>query len=106
MVGTPEEGSPEQEDYNDREATELNEYDEDARYHNVVCQTGYGLRADPNATIDARFKSLKAFWKRQISVTVAHEACRDHFGRLIPLSLDIFALVMSLRVASSQQPFR
>ena len=24
---------------------------------------------------------IKKFWKRQICVTVDHEACRDHFGR-------------------------
>ena len=27
-----------------------------------------------------RESAIQAFWRRQVSATVAHDACRDHFG--------------------------
>lgn len=54
----------------DRDATELN---------------GHHLsRGNSSATThlneDQHFVSLRKFWRRQISLTVPHVACRDHLG--------------------------
>lgn len=69
----------------DREATEMAEYDE-VLCRSSVCITSnaQGLHAS-NATIDGAYfsslrRSIAKLWQRQVSATVPHEACRDHFG--------------------------
>ena len=68
----------------DREATELGTYDQDlhtgSAYDNSSAQMPNACNARPNgANLPS---SLAKFWQRQVSATVPHEACRDHFGTL------------------------
>ena len=65
----------------DREATELAAYDQ--VLHIGTAQTPNACNARPNgANLPTRRTSLAKFWERQVSATVPHEACRDHFGTL------------------------
>ena len=77
----------------DREATELGAYDRVLRtngdHDNTSAQVPNPCSATPNGTnLPSRRRSLAQFWQRQVSATVPHEACRDHFGTLsIPFRL-------------------
>ena len=72
----------------DREATELGAYDQVLRTssdhdNNTSAQVPNACSATPNgANLTSRRRSLAKFWQRQVSATVPHEACRDHFGTL------------------------
>lgn len=69
----------------DREATELGAYDQVLRASSAHDNTSAHMPNLCNATsnganISSRRRSLAKFWQRQVSATVPHEACRDHFG--------------------------
>ena len=70
---------------NEREATELNDYEDDR------IASGYNARSTGREThlvhsvsnenyVQSCRRSIALFWKRQVSATVPHECCRDHFG--------------------------
>ena len=84
--GTPSHGDCDMDGsgHNEREATELT---------NVAAVEGEGIScnihsAPASAVPQAKgyFISfgipVKSFWRRQVSPTVSHEACRDHLGTL------------------------
>lgn len=52
----------------DRQATELLHHGSGAGYRVVSVRDG------------RRDSKVKRWWKRQVSATVEHEGCRDHFG--------------------------
>ena len=71
----------------DREATELGTYDQvlhtGSAHDNNSAQMPDACNARANgANLPTRRRSLAKFWQRQVSATVPHEACRDHFGTL------------------------
>lgn len=80
MANTPPGESPELEKDDEREATEMERYDGILGRRNEIPESENGPSTSPGARSNGRFKSLKAFWSQQISATVPHEACRDHFG--------------------------
>ena len=70
---------------NEREATELNDYESDRiASGNITRSAGretYPVRSISNEDYAQSFRrSTALFWKRQVSATVPHECCRDHFG--------------------------
>ena len=69
---------------NAREDTELadlrQEYHRATSYH----QGTSTVSSRPTGLVGSAKYSIFKFWKHQISVTVAHEACRDHLGKMIP----------------------
>lgn len=100
MATTPPGEDTEHEEYNEREATEMDSYDGVGSTDQIL---GPGL--PPSANPDARkmgyFNPLKAFWARQVSVTVPHEACRDHFGTCKTLLFTDVANASCVRVPMS-----
>ena len=71
----------------DGEATELGTYDQGldtgSAYDNGPAQMPNACNARLNGSnLPSRRRSLAKFWQRQVSATVPHEACRDHFGTL------------------------
>ena len=70
---------------NEREATELNNYEGD-RIASGYNTRSAGRETNPvcpisNENYAQSFRrSIVLFWKRQVSATVPHECCRDHFG--------------------------
>ncbi|KAK0515579.1 hypothetical protein JMJ35_001613 [Cladonia borealis] len=76
---------PSRSDHNEREATELNDYEGDhlaSDYHTTSAApetySGPSVRNE-NYALSFR-RSTVLFWKRQVSATVPHECCRDHFA--------------------------
>lgn len=70
----------------DREATEMGEYDEVLRRSSVYMNSSAQMSRPSNATSKAahflsKWRSLAKWWQRQVSATVQHDACRDHFGK-------------------------
>ncbi|KAH6711501.1 hypothetical protein BKA61DRAFT_92049 [Leptodontidium sp. MPI-SDFR-AT-0119] len=74
-----------------REATELarirSNYTRASSYH----QAGSSIAsAKPDGLLECFSHTVRAFWRRQISITVAHSTCRDHLGKLLATPLSIF----------------
>ena len=67
-------------DNNEREATELNDYEDD---HNAS-ETYPGPSISNESYAQFFRRSTALFWKRQVSATVPHDCCRDHFGTPSP----------------------
>ena len=68
-------------DRDDIEATELSEYEQEpsAEAHGGV--TEHGTREATSARPPKPYPGrLQKFWKNHITITVAHDDCRDHFG--------------------------
>jgi hypothetical protein len=80
MATIPTEEYSEQDDDNEREATEMGNYDEALGSMDGSLGSVRGSRASADAIDNGYFKPVKAFWKRQVIATVPHQACRDHFG--------------------------
>ena len=73
----------------EREATELSNFEGDrtaSDYSNMIPEheMDSGHAASNDSYLDVLQRSLAASWKRQVSASVPHESCRDHFGTLIP----------------------
>ena len=74
-------------DPNEREATELRDHDDAANSLPISSATtamddeatGSNVEPRPRERKSAA-DMIRTFWQRQVVVTVAHEACRDHFG--------------------------
>lgn len=69
----------------EREATEMGEYDEvlrrDSLFTDASAQRPRASNATPNGVyFQSAGRSLAKLWQRQVSATVPHDACRDHFG--------------------------
>lgn len=81
---TPQGMRSEHEDYHEHEATEMDQYEGVSRCDELLSPLPEGARATATEAHERYFhtlrNSIKTFWKRQIRATVAHEACRDHFG--------------------------
>ena len=89
MASTHSEILPSRPDNNEREATELNDYDGDqivsecnTRSAGRETSSGHSVTNENYAQCVRR--STARFWKRQVSATVPHECCRDHFGTPSP----------------------
>ena len=74
-----------------REATELVDHEDISNLSNDLHRpalqeeaAGDAYRTADQGRIGAFNRSIRLFWQRQISTTVAHNACRDHFGTLTP----------------------
>ena len=90
MASTQPEDIPADSDNNEREATELDDYDGDRTVSDCSTRSSeYGARSAHSVSTQSYTQSWKRsmtlFWKRQVSATVPHECCRDHFGMSIPL---------------------
>lgn len=71
-------------DDDDREATEMSEYENVHRNGSLNAPHVCEAHNSPDSRHD-RFShpictSLKTFWQRQVAATVSHHACRDHLG--------------------------
>lgn len=84
VTPTPQDVRSDPEDHHEHEATEMNHYEGVNRSNELLPPLPERARATADETHERYFhsfrKSVKTFWKRQIRATVAHEACRDHFG--------------------------
>lgn len=84
MVSSSSDDRSDNEDNREREATEMAYYEGfSTRPNGSVIPTTDG--APPGDAIREGYlptfrDSIKTFWKRQVSPTVARDACRDHFG--------------------------
>lgn len=79
MATTPPEEYSEHDDDTEREATEMDSYNGVLGGNGESLGSRRGARVHPESN-NSYFKPIKCFWKRQVSATVPHEACRDHFG--------------------------
>ncbi len=73
-----------------REATQLQDYDYATTLVPNGAMASNAIASNPPANrkrgqIQSMQTSLKKFWGRQVSATVPHDACRDHFGTPDPL---------------------
>lgn len=74
------------EDVREHEATEMNHQDGVAHNSDSSMPVPEDLRVTSASTERSEgfphglHVAVKKFWKRQVRATVAHEACRDHFG--------------------------
>jgi len=73
-----------------REATQLQEYDHATTLVPNGAMASSAVVSNPAANrkhgrIQSMQTSLQNFWERQVSATVLHDACRDHFGTPNPL---------------------
>ena len=82
---------PSRSDHNEREATELNDYEGDhlaSDYHTTSAApetySGPSVSVRNENYAQSFRRSTALFWKRQVSATVPHDCCRDHFGTLSP----------------------
>ena len=69
----------------EREATEMENYDPVLRRSSVSihssAQRQRATTGTPSGAHSASTRtSLAKWWERQVSVTVPHDACRDHYG--------------------------
>ena len=86
MATSSLEESPERPESDEREATELSNYEgvEDSNgattlrsRETVLCNAGRD-----HVYFRSLGKAMKHFWQHRITATVAHDACRDHLGTL------------------------
>lgn len=90
MASSPHDARLESEEIREHEATEMNHYDRSSDLSMPVSDNLRAISANtgsPEGCLHRLNSSVKTFWKRQVRVTVAHEACRDHFGTLSFTSL-------------------
>lgn len=86
MACLPHDARVDSEDIREHEATEMNVQDGVARSSDSTMPVSEDLRATSASTARSDgyphclHVAVKNFWKRQVRATVAHEACRDHFG--------------------------
>lgn len=84
VTATPQDARSEHEDNHEYEATEMNHYNGAERSDDLLTPLPEEAPATATGTHERYShmfrKSVKTFWERQIRATVAHEACRDHFG--------------------------
>lgn len=88
-------------DHAEREATELQSYNQPALRTAASVTTAadddvHSVRTNrlKRQCPESVWESIGAFWSRHVVVTVSHEACRDHFGgSLFLLGLGWFRLV-------------
>lgn len=87
MKHTPSETPPKYADDGEREATELGDVGGNLARSNGSIRPSEGAIHGTIRSNDGYLQSLRRstalFWKRQVSATVPHEACRDHFGTYI-----------------------
>lgn len=88
-----------------REATEL------ARLRsNYTRASSYRLQGSsiastkPNGLLECFIYTIKAFWRRQISITVAHSTCRDHLGTSLLLNTLYLSIPSHSSYSSSHVP--
>ena len=89
MASTQSDILPSRPGNNEREATELNDYEGDLIASDYNTRSAeretYPVRSIRNENYAQSFRrSIALFWKRQVSATVPHECCRDHFGTPSP----------------------
>jgi len=68
------------------------QYSRASSYHRPGSSTTSGK---PTTLLERLTYPISKFWRRQISITVAHESCRDHLGMSMPLcslAVDIFQI--------------
>ncbi len=64
-----------------REATELARLRSNYSRASSYRQQGSSIASrKPEGLLECFIYNTKAFWRRQVSVTVAHSTCRDHLG--------------------------
>lgn len=83
MASNQSEILPSRPDINEREATELNhryESDHIASPRSAARETTPGPSVRNENYAQSFRKSTALFWKRQVSASVPHDCCRDHFG--------------------------
>lgn len=84
MASSTQDQQSEIEDRDEHEATEMGRYGNVNRSDDRLTSLTEGAHTTAVTTNGRYFGSfrgsVKAFWQRQIRATVAHEACRDHFG--------------------------
>ncbi|KAL8842548.1 MAG: hypothetical protein Q9170_000502 [Blastenia crenularia] len=78
-------GEQEYEQGQEREATELHTYNTTPTLELNGSGT-HSHRTGGSRALSRSSPDLKTFWKRQVSATVAHEGCRDHFAINLPHS--------------------
>lgn len=69
----------------DREATEMGDYNQVLHRSGVYIDSSANGSRVSNATPNRVYvpsvrRSMAKLWKRQVSPTVSHNACRDHLG--------------------------
>ena len=69
----------------EREATEMENYDGVLRPSSVCINSSAQRQRAGNGTPSGAYSSftrasLAKWWQRQVSATVPHDACRDHYG--------------------------
>ncbi|CZS99085.1 uncharacterized protein RAG0_07562 [Rhynchosporium agropyri] len=65
-----------------REATELARLRSNYTRATSYRQAGLSVASiKPDGFLERFSYTVRAFWRRQISITVAHETCRDHLGK-------------------------
>ena len=89
MASTQSDILPSRPDNDEREANELNDYEGDriASGYNTGsagCETDTVHSVGNENHAQSFQRSIALFWKRQVSATVPHECCRDHFGTPSP----------------------
>ncbi len=83
VTSTRQDTRAEHDDHHELEATEMDRYqgvnndDHHSELREDACATAIDEHERYFPTLR---KSVKTFWKCQVRATVAHEACRDHFG--------------------------
>ena len=87
---SPPNGRPEQDGHTDREATEMRDYIDVPRSSSIyISPSTQNPRACTTTSnggyLSITRKCLAKLWQRQVSVTVPHDACRDHLGTLVSL---------------------
>ena len=72
----------------EREATEMIGYEYVGRSYGSDLSTPVPPREDRTGndghiseSSHSCYTSVKTFWRRQVAITVSHDACRDHFGK-------------------------
>ncbi|KAK0123153.1 hypothetical protein ONS96_010155 [Cadophora gregata f. sp. sojae] len=78
-LNSPARTSADSPDRSAREATELarirSNYTRASSYHHAGSSTG---SPKPDGLLERFNDTIRTFWRRQISITVAHSTCRDH----------------------------
>ena len=94
----------------EREATEMSGYDCVGRSNGTDSFTLVPPREDRTGndrqigeSSHSCYTSVKKFWRRQVAITVSHDACRDHFGKQTSIKhlafecqyIEVFSLLSS-----------
>ena len=89
MASTQSDILPSRPGNNEREATELNDYEGNrTASSNTIGSARREAYLVPSISSENYAQSIRRsvalFWKRQVFATVPHECCRDHFGTPSP----------------------